>query len=71
MSLVLSVAWFSLCAAALALTGWTIGRRHPEASVTALFDAVMSDRTIRITILVMWWWLGWHFLAGQTVDPPA
>jgi hypothetical protein len=69
MSLVLSIACFVLCGAALGVAGWVIGRRFPEASVAALFDRLMADRIIRIAIVVMWWWLGWHVLVGQTVDP--
>ncbi len=71
MILVVSVAWFVLCAAALAVTGWAIGRRYPAATVTALFDHLMADRIVRVTVVVIWWWLGWHILVGQTVDPPA
>lgn len=25
--------------------------------------AAMGDRTIRVAVVVTWWWLGWHFLA--------
>ncbi|MBN9190509.1 MAG: hypothetical protein J0I62_18725 [Microbacterium sp.] len=66
-----SVSCFVLCGAALAVTGWVIGRRYPAATVTAMFDRLMADRVIRVAIVVIWWWLGWHILAGQTVDPPV
>lgn len=36
-------------------------------TVTGLFDQLMADRTRRISVLVLWWWLGWHFLAGVTL----
>ncbi|MFI5060289.1 MAG: DUF6186 family protein [Actinomycetales bacterium] len=32
----------------------------------SLLDVVMEDRAARVTILLFWWWLGWHFL----VTPP-
>ena len=66
-----SLTWFLLCAAALAVAGWAIGRRYPAATVGAMFDRLMADRVIRIAVIVIWWWLGWHMLAGQTVDPPV
>lgn len=62
-----SIGVFLTCGVALALTGWIIGRRHADASVTGLFDRLMSDPPVRLAIIVLWWWLGWHFLAGQTL----
>ena len=53
--------------AALAVAGWLIGRRYADASVTALFDRLMTQRPVRVAVIVIWWWLGWHFLAGQTL----
>ncbi len=34
-----------------------------------LLDIVMTTQAARICILTFWWWLGWHFLVVQTVDP--
>lgn len=62
-----STAAFLACAAALAAAGWIIGARYTEASVTAMFDRLMSDAAVRLAVIVIWWWLGWHFLAGQTL----
>lgn len=44
-------------------------RRRPDriAPVGTLLDRVMTDRAARFTILLFWWWLGWHFL----VTPPT
>jgi hypothetical protein len=39
------------------------------ASVEGLLDVVLADRAVRVTLILFWWWLGWHFLVGQTVDP--
>lgn len=52
-----------LLAAALVLTA--IPHRRPEvlAPVSSLVDTIMDDPAARLTLLVFWWWLGWHFLA--------
>ena len=63
----LSLGYFLSCAAALALATWWIRRGDPEATVTELFDRLLDDRAVRIAVIVIWWWLGWHFLAGQTL----
>lgn len=67
MMLLLSWAVFLLIGAAFTLAGVRIHARHPEAGGASLFDRVMADRRMRAAILVCWWWLGWHFLAGQTL----
>lgn len=65
--MIISTAFFLLCTTALVLTTWRIRRRDPEATVTDLFDRLLEDRAVRIAVIVVWWWLGWHFLAGQTL----
>lgn len=62
-----SLAFFALCLVALVVATSVRRRRDPEATVSAVFDRAMADRTTRIAILLLWWWLGWHFLAGQTL----
>ncbi len=47
-----------------ALPRWRIG------TVVELLDAVLAERAPRIALVLFWWWLGWHFLVAQTVDPP-
>jgi hypothetical protein len=67
--MIASTSVFLLCLVAVA-TGSLLARRNdPDATVTALFDRMMSDRTVRLAVIVCWWWLGWHFLVAQTVDP--
>lgn len=39
------------------------GRLEPLADTIA---AAMSDRTVRVALVVTWWWIGWHFLADPT-----
>jgi hypothetical protein len=63
----ISVAYFVSCALALACASAIVRHEHPHATVAAMFDILMADRVLRIAILACWWWLGWHFLAGQTL----
>lgn len=63
----LSVTAFGLCAALLVLATWRIRRADAEATTTALFDRLLDDRSVRIAVIVVWWWLGWHFLAGTAL----
>lgn len=65
--MIVSTAFFLLCAAALILASWRIRLRDPDATVADLFDRLLEDRTVRLAVIVVWWWLGWHFLAGQTL----
>jgi len=67
----LTIGIYLLClAAALVLA---VGAHRPRwriGKVTEMLDAVLAERAPRIVIVLFWWWLGWHFLVGQTVDPP-
>lgn len=63
----LSVVVFAAFALVLTVWSWAIQRRHPEATVHELFDRLLEDRTVRVAVIVIWWWLGWHFLAGATL----
>jgi Mn2+/Fe2+ NRAMP family transporter len=63
-----TVAGFVVCA--IAIVALVVqSRRTPErlAPFASLLDVVMADRAARFTILLFWWWLGWHFL----VTPPV
>jgi Family of unknown function (DUF6186) len=60
---ILTIAGFAACGvlgAVLVLVSHT----NPEAVTpfSKLLDRVMASRAARITILVFWWWVGWHFL---------
>lgn len=65
--MILSVVVFALCGIALVAATLLERRRDPEATANAMFDRALSDRTVRIAVLLIWWWIGWHFLAGQTL----
>lgn len=65
--MILSAAVFSVCASALIVATLLARRRDPEATAGGMFDRALSDRTVRIAVVLIWWWLGWHFLAGETL----
>lgn len=65
--LYISAGVFLACAVALVLASVVLHTRHPDATITAMFDRMLSDRRIHLVVIVLWWWLGWHFLAGQTL----
>jgi hypothetical protein len=53
----------------LALVATGQFKRDQFATFGELLDRVMVSRAARITILMFWWWLGWHFLVARTIDP--
>ena len=65
--MIFSTAFFLLCAAGLILASWRIRLQDVGATVTELFDRLLEDRSVRVAVIVVWWWLGWHFLAGETL----
>jgi hypothetical protein len=67
---ILSSLGFAIEAAAI-VTLVILGQRDQNrfASLGEILDRVMATRAARICILTFWWWLGWHFLFAQTVDP--
>ena len=64
----ITIAGFLACLVAIGVLE-VIAKRNPErlTPLTSMIDHVMSTRSARIGILLFWWWLGWHFLVGQTV----
>ncbi len=68
--MILSVIGFALGVAAIVALV-VLGQRDREhfATLAELLDRVMATRTARLAILAFWWWIGWHFLVAQTVDP--
>jgi hypothetical protein len=52
-----------LLAIACAITMWLVGRRWPDkfAPIGKVVDRVMHRRGTRLAVIVIWWWLGWHF----------
>ena len=42
---------------------WLFGRIKPHASAPLgdLVGRLMHHRNTRIALMIVWWWLGWHF----------
>ena len=71
MSRDLTISGYLVCLlAAFVLVVISHKRDAPFATLGEVLDQVFADRAVRITIVVFWWWLGWHFLVARTVDPP-
>lgn len=70
MSRAVTIVGFIACGA-FALLLVVDSRRNPDktAPLATLLDKVMASRAARITILVFWWWLGWHFLVTPPLPP--
>jgi hypothetical protein len=70
--MILSTLGFTLEATAI-VTLVILGQHDKNrfATLGEILDRVMATRAARITILTFWWWLGWHFLVAQTVDPSS
>ena len=64
-----STAVFLLCGLALLVVLRAGVRRGAMATSARMFERAMANRTARIAMLVLWWWLGWHFLVGPAVGP--
>ncbi|MGQ4619776.1 DUF6186 family protein [Nocardia sp. R7R-8] len=52
-----------LLAAALVAVAVTRLRRDPVASLGETIGYLTGTRAMRITAVLVWAWLGWHFLA--------
>jgi hypothetical protein len=51
---------------AAALLVELIARRHPERGIptlSQLLSRIMHERWGRVGMLLVWWWLGFHFLS--------
>ena len=42
---------------------WLFGRLRPDliSPFGDLIARIMHNRNTRIAVIVVWWWLGWHF----------
>jgi hypothetical protein len=69
--MIISAIGFVLCAGMIVAMG-ILGQRDRDrlAPIGDLLDRVMATRAARVAIIVFWWWIGWHVLVAQTVDPP-
>lgn len=47
----------------LGFAAWLFGRRRPDifAPLGSLITRLMHNRNTRLALMIIWWWLGWHF----------
>ncbi|SDP02287.1 hypothetical protein SAMN04515671_2701 [Nakamurella panacisegetis] len=66
MTRVLTIALFVACGLGLAVLQWR-GASEPGRAGTlgAVLRSTMSHRSSRMTVVVFWWWLGWHFFVER------
>lgn len=70
MTRLVTIAGFVACGIAMLVLVITSRRESSRlATFGELLGAVMEDRAARITIVLFWWWIGWHFLV--TAPLPA
>jgi Family of unknown function (DUF6186) len=57
-----AIAGYVIVGLAGVLLVW-VSRRQPNeiAPMSTLLNGVMQSRAVRITLIVFWWWIGWHF----------
>jgi hypothetical protein len=62
----ISTTWGYIVILAAALIFNLYADMHPErfAPFRSLFNYIVSLRVSRFALLVIWWWLGWHFLGS-------
>jgi hypothetical protein len=55
--------WEYLAVIVAGLILWLLGRVKPNwvSPFGDLIARIMHHRNTRIAIVVVWWWLGWHF----------
>ena len=53
---------------ALGFVAWLLGRLNPQilAPLGDLVGRLMHNRNTRLALMVVWWWLGWHFFTVKT-----
>lgn len=63
MSRAITIIGFCVCGVLALILMWS-AHRDPDrtAGFGALLDEIMTSRAIRVTLVVFWWWLGWHFI---------
>jgi hypothetical protein len=54
-----------ILATALGISFYSSENPGKIAPFRALFNFVLAHRVSRFAILVIWWWIGWHFLGSS------
>jgi len=62
---IITIGGFVLCGLMM-LALAVVSRLNPDvvARFGTLLDHAMTSRAARITFVVFWWWIGWHFLVN-------
>lgn len=61
----ITIAGFVLCGLLmLALALFSRVKTDAVARFGTLLDHAMTSRAARVTFVVFWWWIGWHFLVN-------
>lgn len=62
---IIITSFLSVIAAAIGL--WAYSRKHPTKilPVDELLNHVLHTRPTRVALVLVWWWLGWHYLAAR------
>ena len=49
------------------LAAWLYARARPQvlATLGSLVDRIMHHRNTRLGVILVWWWLGWHFFLTE------
>jgi hypothetical protein len=64
----LTLAGYALMAAlAFALWAWSRLRPNFITPFGNLVNSLMKKRRMRIALVVVWWWLGWHFYSNVSL----
>jgi len=59
----ITIAGFALCALLGTIAEWrSTARGRRIEPLGELLDDAWPDRAFRVTVLLFWWWIGWHFL---------
>lgn len=44
---------------------WASRHKQQLIPLNTLIARLLSDRTVRVSFAIIWWWIGWHFLFSK------
>ncbi|MCF8529067.1 MAG: DUF6186 family protein [Aquiluna sp.] len=63
----LSFAYLLFVAIAVVLASFGTLRPEKFTPLSQTLKFIMRHRITRISLFLVWWWLGWHFFVGVTI----
>ena len=62
----ISTTWGYVVVFAIACGIYLYSENHPKkiAPFRSLFNYVVGHKVSRLALLVIWWWVGWHFMGS-------